>query len=138
MSIEAIKETVEKLSKENKQYQEEIDQLEDKVKSYADLGQGFTKIGLGIVAGLANSKQYLALNDKIHKNNEIILGLSTSVIFDFLNLHHMADIKSLHDNGFDFIPTKQLEKILDKAVANGKLEKIPLADTTLYKINEQS
>lgn len=124
MTIEEVKEIIEKLSKENSQYQNEISRLNNEIKSHAKLGKGFEKIGFGLVSVLENGKEHLELNEK---NSE----LSTSVIFDFFNSHHMADINSLHDNGFDFISTKQLEEILEKAVMNGNIEKYPYK-TLLY------
>lgn len=132
--IQSIKETIERLNKENEQYQKERDNIGQDVLTTAKTGNSLIgKIGLGFMQAMTHADDFTKLSEKIEINKKAILDISTNLVLDFLKEHEIVDINSLHDNGFEFLPKDYIQYILDEQAKKGTLEVINLQNTTLYK-----
>lgn len=70
---------------------------------------------------------------QIEENNHQIIKAVSPRIVSFVYQAKMADINSIQDNGFEFLPKDYIQYILDEQAKKGTLEVINLQNTTLYK-----
>lgn len=80
-------------------------------------------------------EQLYYITEKIDENHQSIINLIKSPILYIVHHDIMADVGSLYDKGFDVVPMRYLEEILDNEVQSGSIEKIYLSqkNINLYK-----